>query len=216
MARSLLAVVAGFLVIVVPLNLVNVVMFEFLARAAQSGLPPSFRGINPVFSFILAAAGGYVAAHPVPATSRCSRLRAGRRHSPADRAHAAGWATPGDSAALVRAGAAGCPGTVRAHGRRRLPRGVPDQAALHRVKAYLFSIPERLVRAVLGLGAGAAREVGEVALPDGRPQQPAVQEPRRHHPAVPHRERRRRGRRLQVVGRTARRFRGQARGGQRR
>ena len=34
---------------------------EFLARAAQSGLPPSFRGINPVFSFILAAAGGYVA-----------------------------------------------------------------------------------------------------------------------------------------------------------
>ena len=35
------------------------------------------------------------------------------------------------------------------------------------VRAYLFSVPERLVRAVLGLGAGAAREVGEVALPDG-------------------------------------------------
>jgi hypothetical protein len=34
------------------------------------------------------------------------------------------------------------------------------------VKGYLLSIPERLVRAVLGLGAGAAREVGEVALPD--------------------------------------------------
>jgi hypothetical protein len=35
------------------------------------------------------------------------------------------------------------------------------------VKTYLFSVPERLVRAVLGLGAGAAREVGELALPDG-------------------------------------------------
>jgi len=35
------------------------------------------------------------------------------------------------------------------------------------VRAYLLSVPERLVRAVLGLGAGAAREVGEVALPDG-------------------------------------------------
>ena len=34
------------------------------------------------------------------------------------------------------------------------------------MKGYFFSIPERLVRAVLGLGAGAAREVGEVALPD--------------------------------------------------
>jgi len=34
------------------------------------------------------------------------------------------------------------------------------------VKGYFFSIPERLVRAVLGLSAGAAREVGEVALPD--------------------------------------------------
>jgi hypothetical protein len=34
------------------------------------------------------------------------------------------------------------------------------------VKGYLLSIPERLVRAVLGFGAGAAREVSEVALPD--------------------------------------------------
>ncbi len=35
------------------------------------------------------------------------------------------------------------------------------------MKGYWLSVPERLVRAVLGLGAGAAREVGEVALPDG-------------------------------------------------
>jgi hypothetical protein len=35
------------------------------------------------------------------------------------------------------------------------------------VKTYLFSVPERLVRAVLGLSAGAAREVGEAALPEG-------------------------------------------------
>ena len=35
------------------------------------------------------------------------------------------------------------------------------------VKTYLLSFPERLVRSVLGLGAGVAREVGEVALPDG-------------------------------------------------
>jgi hypothetical protein len=35
------------------------------------------------------------------------------------------------------------------------------------VRSYLFSFPERLVRSVLGLGAGAAREVGEVALPQG-------------------------------------------------
>jgi hypothetical protein len=32
---------------------------------------------------------------------------------------------------------------------------------------YLLSIPERLLRSALGLGAGVAREVGEVALPDG-------------------------------------------------
>jgi hypothetical protein len=35
------------------------------------------------------------------------------------------------------------------------------------VKTYLLSLPERLVRSALGLGAGVAREVGEVVLPDG-------------------------------------------------
>jgi hypothetical protein len=35
------------------------------------------------------------------------------------------------------------------------------------VKGYLLSFPERFVRAALGLGAGVAREVGEVALPAG-------------------------------------------------
>jgi hypothetical protein len=35
------------------------------------------------------------------------------------------------------------------------------------VKTYLLSFPERVVRSALGLGAGVAREVGEVALPDG-------------------------------------------------
>jgi len=35
------------------------------------------------------------------------------------------------------------------------------------IKTYLLSFPERVVRSVLGLGAGVAREVGEVALPDG-------------------------------------------------
>jgi hypothetical protein len=34
------------------------------------------------------------------------------------------------------------------------------------VKGYLLSLPERLIRSSLGLGAGAAREVGEVVLPD--------------------------------------------------
>jgi len=33
------------------------------------------------------------------------------------------------------------------------------------LKAYLLSVPERIVRSALGLGAGAMREVGEVALP---------------------------------------------------
>lgn len=33
------------------------------------------------------------------------------------------------------------------------------------MKAYLLTLPERLVRSTLGLGAGVAREVGEVALP---------------------------------------------------
>jgi hypothetical protein len=31
---------------------------------------------------------------------------------------------------------------------------------------YLLSVPERVARSILGLGAGLAREVGEVALPD--------------------------------------------------
>jgi hypothetical protein len=35
------------------------------------------------------------------------------------------------------------------------------------IKSYLLSLPERLVRSALGLSAGVAREVGEVALPDG-------------------------------------------------
>src|ERR1700694_5923527 len=35
------------------------------------------------------------------------------------------------------------------------------------IREYLLSFPERLIRAALGLGAGVAREVGEVALPDG-------------------------------------------------
>ena len=34
------------------------------------------------------------------------------------------------------------------------------------MKTYLLSLPERLVRSTLGLGAGAVREVGEVVLPD--------------------------------------------------
>jgi hypothetical protein len=35
------------------------------------------------------------------------------------------------------------------------------------VRSYLLSLPERLLRSTLGLGAGVAREVGEVALPAG-------------------------------------------------
>jgi hypothetical protein len=34
------------------------------------------------------------------------------------------------------------------------------------MKTYLLSLPERLLRSSLGLGAGVAREIGEVALPD--------------------------------------------------
>ena len=34
------------------------------------------------------------------------------------------------------------------------------------VKSYLLSLPERIVRSVLGLGAGLAREASEVVLPD--------------------------------------------------
>ncbi len=35
------------------------------------------------------------------------------------------------------------------------------------VKAYLLSVPERVLRAAVGLTAGMAREVGQVALPEG-------------------------------------------------
>lgn len=35
------------------------------------------------------------------------------------------------------------------------------------IKTYLLSVPERLFRSTVGLGAGAVREVSEVALPDG-------------------------------------------------
>ena len=34
-------------------------------------------------------------------------------------------------------------------------------------KPYLLSLPERVLRSVLGLGAGVAREVGEAVLPEG-------------------------------------------------
>lgn len=34
------------------------------------------------------------------------------------------------------------------------------------VKTYLLSVPERVLRAAVGLGAGMAREVGELALPE--------------------------------------------------
>lgn len=35
------------------------------------------------------------------------------------------------------------------------------------IRTYLLSVPERIVRSVVGLGAGVVREVGEVALPGG-------------------------------------------------
>jgi len=35
------------------------------------------------------------------------------------------------------------------------------------VKTYLLSVPERVIRAALGLGAGITREVGELTLPEG-------------------------------------------------
>src|SRR5882672_5726901 len=35
------------------------------------------------------------------------------------------------------------------------------------VKAYLLSVPERILRSALGLGAGATRELGQVVLPEG-------------------------------------------------
>ena len=34
-----------------------------------------------------------------------------------------------------------------------------------KVKRYLATLPERIIRSVVGLGAGVAREVGDVALP---------------------------------------------------
>jgi hypothetical protein len=36
-----------------------------------------------------------------------------------------------------------------------------------RIKRYLVSLPERLARATVGLGAGLIREVGEIAIPKG-------------------------------------------------
>lgn len=36
-----------------------------------------------------------------------------------------------------------------------------------RVRSYLLSLPERLVRSTVGLGAGVVREVGELVIPDG-------------------------------------------------
>jgi MFS family permease len=62
MARSLLAVVAGFLVILVPLNLANLLTFAIMVRTAQSDLPSWFQGLNAAAAFILSAVGGYVAA----------------------------------------------------------------------------------------------------------------------------------------------------------
>jgi hypothetical protein len=35
------------------------------------------------------------------------------------------------------------------------------------VKTYLLSLPERIARSTIGLGAGVVREVGDVALPEG-------------------------------------------------
>jgi hypothetical protein len=35
------------------------------------------------------------------------------------------------------------------------------------IKTYLLSLPERLLRSGLGLGAGVAREIGDVVLPEG-------------------------------------------------
>lgn len=35
------------------------------------------------------------------------------------------------------------------------------------IKSYLLSLPERLLRSGLGLGAGIAKEIGEVVLPEG-------------------------------------------------
>lgn len=54
-------------------------------------------------------------------------------------------------------------------GRRDAGRGADSRWATLpsvSVKAYLLSLPERFARSAVGLGAGVAREVGDVALPD--------------------------------------------------
>jgi hypothetical protein len=43
----------------------------------------------------------------------------------------------------------------------------PTMADSVSVKSYLLSLPERLARSAIGLGAGMVREVGEVAIPRG-------------------------------------------------
>src|SRR6185503_21037496 len=57
-------------------------------------------------------------------------------------------------------------------GRRRMYRCTLPHAKILRmsrdgIKTYLLSLPERLLRSGLGLGAGVAREIGDVVLPDG-------------------------------------------------
>lgn len=49
----------------------------------------------------------------------------------------------------------------------RAPGEAGDDERRMTVRTYLLSLPERLIRSTVGLGAGLAREVGEVALPDG-------------------------------------------------
>jgi hypothetical protein len=44
-------------------------------------------------------------------------------------------------------------------------RSVNDLSEKRGIRTYLISLPERLARSILGLGAGALREAGEVALP---------------------------------------------------
>jgi len=43
----------------------------------------------------------------------------------------------------------------------------PSTRPVMNLKSYLISLPERLVRSVVGLGAGVAREIGDVAIPGG-------------------------------------------------
>ena len=35
------------------------------------------------------------------------------------------------------------------------------------MNSYLLSLPERLIRSALGLGAGVTRELGQIVLPEG-------------------------------------------------